>query len=320
MRGYSSPLQRRMTDFGADSSFEKASKKLREHYGITVPPGAERRITEKHARRMREMQVLHTEIPEKGTVASLVAETDGTMVPIVTTDSGSGSDACGDKRKNRKVSWEECRLTFAHPEGSVTPIFGATMGGPEQTGDHWLDCAIRAGMNEGSAVHCLGDGAPWIADQANRVFGMYGSFLLDFYHVCEYLHAAAPECAGGETDQWLKAQQSSLKASKAPEVLKALEPHLEPASRTDDKSPVRKCFRYLGNRLDQLDYKAAIEAGLPIGSGEIESSHRHVIQERLKISGAWWKAENADHMVALRTLRANGGWQHYWGQPLQDAA
>lgn len=83
-----------MTDFGADSSFEKACKKLHEHYGITVPPGAERRITEKHARRMRELQVLHTEIPEAGTVECLVAQTDGTMVPIVTTDRACANDAC----------------------------------------------------------------------------------------------------------------------------------------------------------------------------------------------------------------------------------
>ena len=111
-----------------------------------------------------------------------------------------------------------------------------------------------------------------------------------------------------------------MKESKAPEVLRALEPYLEPACRADDKSPVRRCFRYLGNRLDQLDYQSAIAAGLPISSGEIESSHRHAIQERLKISGAWWKAENADDMLALRTLRANEGWQGYWDQKDQQAA
>ena len=75
-----------MTDFGADSSFEKACKKLQEHYGITVPPSAARRITEEHAQRMREMQVLHAEIPEQGTVTCIVGETDGTMLPIVTTE------------------------------------------------------------------------------------------------------------------------------------------------------------------------------------------------------------------------------------------
>ena len=55
-------------------------------------------------------------------------------------------------------------------------------------------------------------------------------------------------------------------------------------------------------------------AGLPIGSGEIESAHRYVIQIRLKIAGAWWKIENAEKMLALRVMRANGDWEKYWGK------
>ena len=61
-------------------------------------------------------------------------------------------------------------------------------------------------------------------------------------------------------------------------------------------------------------------AGLPIGSGEIESAHRYVIQIRLKIAGAWWKIENLDKMLALRVLRANGGWGDYWSSIDQRAA
>jgi len=51
---------------------------------------------------------------------------------------------------------------------------------------------------------------------------------------------------------------------------------------------------------------------LPIGSGEIESAHRYVFQNRLKIAGGWWKMENLGKMIALRVLRANGGWEDYW--------
>ncbi|MDP2811282.1 MAG: hypothetical protein Q8O34_14150, partial [Rhodocyclaceae bacterium] len=56
----------------------------------------------------------------------------------------------------------------------------------------------------------------------------------------------------------------------------------------------------------------ALAANLPIGSGEVESAHRHVIQERLKLAGAWWKPANAQSMPNLRVLRANHGWQRYW--------
>ena len=79
-----------------------------------------------------------------------------------------------------------------------------------------------------------------------------------------------------------------------------------------DKTPVRACYRYLNNRPDQLDYQGALEKGLPIGSGEIESAHRYVIQKRLKLSGAGWKAENINPMLALRVVRANEEWDQYW--------
>lgn len=37
-----------------------------------------------------------------------------------------------------------------------------------------------------------------------------------------------------------------------------------------------------------------------------------LIQERLKLSGAWWKIDNADKMLALRVTQANGNWEKYW--------
>ncbi len=69
----------------------------------------------------------------------------------------------------------------------------------------------------------------------------------------------------------------------------------------DKDAPVRKCYRYIKNSPTQFDYDKAIEAGLPIGSGEIESAHHYIIQKRLKIAGAWWKKDNANNMLALRT-------------------
>jgi len=69
-------------------------------------------------------------------------------------------------------------------------------------------------------------------------------------------------------------------------TLESLNPYVEEADSSNWEAPVRSCYRYLNNRLEHLDYKRAVEQGLPIGSGEIESAHRHVVQKRLKIAGA----------------------------------
>jgi len=50
--------------------------------------------------------------------------------------------------------------------------------------------------------------------------------------------------------------------------------------------------------------------------GEIQSDgHRHVIQQRLKLAGGWWKEANADTMLALRVALANQLWDRYWLTP-----
>jgi hypothetical protein len=39
-----------------------------------------------------------------------------------------------------------------------------------------------------------------------------------------------------------------------------------------------------------------------------------VIQQRLKLSGCWWKEVNASAMLNLRTARANNLWKNYWAK------
>lgn len=88
----------------------------------------------------------------------------------------------------------------------------------------------------------------------------------------------------------------------------------------DVDAPVRTCHRYLSNRRDHIDYQGALPKGLPIGSDEIESAHRHVVQQRLKRPGAWWTPHNAKATLALRTTRADGQWSAYWQGDLKQAA
>ena len=86
-----------ITDFGADNAFGQVAGKLAEHYGITLPPGTAAVITAHHARALSEADT----IPLSGTrVAPLtpIAETDGSMIPMVET--GNPSEPTADKRKH----------------------------------------------------------------------------------------------------------------------------------------------------------------------------------------------------------------------------
>jgi uncharacterized protein UPF0236 len=309
-RSCSLPLQRAIPDFGADHGFGHVPKKLQEHYGITIAVSTVRKITERHGTHMLEQQE-RTARPVVSTPGcrQQIGEIDGSMVPIVTIDTEAG-----DKRKQKTLQWQEARLVMVHAHGSVTPKFAATFGGSvEESGYALRSCAVAAGFGTNTQVHGVGDGAVWIAEQFDVTFGAQASYLVDFYHVCDYLAEASPICAPDAPHTWMETQKQRLKNNDGTEVLNQLRDYVEAEEVANDHAPVRACFRYLSNRSHHLDYKGALEKGLPIGSGEIESAHRYVIQQRLKLPGAWWKASNVEPMLALRVVRANEDWEKYWG-------
>src|SRR5207248_4302384 len=136
-------------------------------------------ITQWHGARLLEQQqqLLERLGPETG-LPQLVTETDGSMVPLV-----ESSETAGDRRKQKRLLWGEARLSLAREVGSVTPRFAATMAEAEQAGAVWLDCVKRAGAGVETQIHCLGDGAAWLIEQAQQRFGEQASYLVDVYHL-----------------------------------------------------------------------------------------------------------------------------------------
>ena len=321
-RGCSRPLQRAVTDFGADQAFAQVMDKLVEHYGIVLGESTILRITEGHAKKIFEKAEKADGVlawpKQRGGSAVLIVEMDGGMVPIVEPDTTQP-----DKRKGKNLQWKEAKICLAHRQGSKTLAYGGTLQGDVATaGKKLYDCAWQAGFGRGSRVHAVGDGAPWIADQVEDQFGAQGNYLLDFYHVCDYLAAAAKSMIADPAGQntWMEEQKIRLKTQRSDELIALLHLHLEPPGVDDSEAPVRQCHRYLSQRREQLDYQSAMKHDLPIGSGEIESAHRYLAQQRLKRPGAWWRAANADHMLALRINRANRQWDAYWADNFQQAA
>ena len=284
--------------------------KLVEHYGVVLGESTIRRITESHAQTIFETVQLNESWPGQTGAETVIAQMDGGMVPIVEPDATQK-----DKRKGKQLQWKEAKICLAHAKGSKTLAYGGTLQGDvAQAGRELFHCARVAGFGSNSRIHAVGDGADWIATQVEEKFGAQGAYLVDFYHVCDYLSAAATAVTNTTqaAEVWLAEQKQRLKAQRASELMQALRSHLEPTSLTDEEAPVRQCHRYLSHRLHQLDYQSALANDLPIGSGEIESAHRYIVQQRLKRPGSWWRAANADHMLALRLNRANNRWGEYW--------
>lgn len=304
-RSYSGLLQRIITDFGADIPFGRIPVKLEEHYGIKVNASSARKITQSHGEQILTVTAheAQSEIQIQKGVQQLIVEMDGTMIPIVQTKSVN--------QENQKIDRRKTRLCLVHQQNSSRRRYGATLGTVDEAGEKLLDVAIQEGIGIGTSVHGIGDGASWIANQIKKHFGNQSNYLIDFYHLCDYLATASSRCAPENPHRWFEEQKQKIKSNQIEEVLMILKTHLEAENIPDKLAPVRGCYRYMINRPGQFNYSDAIEKNLPIGSGKIESAHRYVIQERLKLSGCWWTPQKAKVMLALRVLRANGNWDNY---------
>jgi hypothetical protein len=296
-----------LTDFGCEHSFAKAAESVQEHYGFEIGVSAVRSVTLKHAQRAQEQlekgYAQSFRILPKVGASHVIAEADGTMICTV---------EAGKRKGKRPRDWKELKLVAAQAKDSLTTFYGATFARVEGVGCRLGHCARKAGWGLNSRIHAVGDGAEWIRLQSAEVFGTQGTFLCDFFHVSEYLAAAAEASQGNKADRWRRTQQRRLKRGAIEKVIETLEHSLEPEGTPEEEAPVRSAHRYLTNRTDCLDYPKAIELGLPIGSGMIESGHRHVLQARLKKAGTAWLRVHADQIAHLRVLRANREWASLW--------
>ena len=78
----------------------------------------------------------------------------------------------------------------------------------------------------------------WIADQVEKQFGAQGRYLVDFYHLCDYLSAAAKAIESRQQGErgGMETHKENLKHGEWDKVLKALQTHIEEPE-VDDEEP-----------------------------------------------------------------------------------
>jgi hypothetical protein len=306
--GCSLLLRRRLVDFSSERSMEGAAQALKEHYGINLSASVINKVTRETGIAAKAFNA-EVAAPAKS-VDVVVVQIDGSMVPTVEYGEASVEQKAKGMKRKRECLWKEFRLCTASRPGEEKTRYGVTDGSPFEAGCMMYQTARAEGMGEKTHIHGVGDGAPWIEEQFEEQFGANHSFLIDFYHVGEYLGAAAKEAGDGASEagkyrEW----KDKMLADKAGEVITELGAlHQE----HPQKEAVESCHRYLSNRTAHLGYAKALAEGLPIGSGEVESGHRSVLQKRLKKPGAWWRKPNAESMAQLKTLQANEHWENLW--------
>jgi len=157
------------------------------------------------------------------------------------------------------------------------------------------------------------------AEAASRAVAI--SIVVDFIHVLEYLWAAA-WCFFAEGDpaaeHWVRDRALAILDGNAKAVAAGLRRRATAAALTASKrKKADEAARYLLNKAPYLNYPAALAAGWPIATGVIEGACRHLVKDRMDITGARWGLHGAEAVLKLRAVRANNDFEPYWRYHLQ---
>ena len=157
----------------------------------------------------------------------------------------------------------------------------------------------RRGLAQCAPLSSVNDGAEWIERTTRENFP--GAIqVIDWSHVEERLGLVAAAALGAESaaaHAWTAARLDRLWEGKPHAVQSALR-HLKTKAPPAAKGQVADNIVYFQNQQARMHYAEYRAAGLPIGSGTVESAATTLVHLRLKRPGRGWCRANAQSMLA----------------------
>lgn len=154
---------------------------------------------------------------------------------------------------------------------------------------------------------CIGDGAKWIWNWADDTYPDMIQ-ILDLFHalekLSEYAKAQYPDIL--EKNKWIETQKDFLLTDNVATVIKTVSETI--TKTTEAKNTQEALISYFTNNQKRMQYGTYKAKGYCVGSGAIESAHRNVVQQRLKLSGQRWSVKGAQQIVNLRAYHKSSKW------------
>ncbi len=140
------------------------------------------------------------------------------------------------------------------------------------------------------------------------------TIVVDIIHVCEYLWSASlcfhPE-ASPAREAWVEDRLLRVLHGTASQVAAGMRRSATKRGIVERKT-VDTCADYLLAKARYLRYDLHLRRGLPIATGVIEGACRHLVKDRMDLTGARWSLDGAEAVLRLRALRSSGDFDAYW--------
>ena len=190
---------------------------------------------------------------------------------------------------------------------------------PRQVIDQMFAEALRRDPARTKRWAVLVDGSPTqlaLIKKTAKRHGIAPTIVVDIIHVLEYVWKAAFAIHGDghpDTQRWVSQRLLEILRGNSSDVAAGMRRSATlRGMRTADRMAVDDCADYLLKYRPYLRYHEYLAVGLPISTGVIEGACRHLIKDRMDITGACWGLPGAEAVLKLRAIRSSGDLNAYW--------
>src|SRR5215831_13897544 len=166
-----------------------------------------------------------------------------------------------------------------------------------------------------TAVEFIADGAEWMWHRVERLRTLAEIpaakvvEVLDFYHASHYLAETLATC-----HTMPKAQRHALykrlrhALRHQPDGVEVVQEALRAMATTSRSKAITCALGYLETHAHRMRYVTLEARKLPIGSGQVESAVRRVVNLRFKAPGSFWTETIVSGLMHLRAAFKAGRW------------
>ncbi len=313
----SDAMERRILDFGINDTFDSVAERWGIHYPTSISENLVRRVVDRVGLRCEAAfsdESLQLACREKSDEPAdvLVVATDGSM--LLTREEGwkeakvavvARAEAFQSEKQRRRV--DEARYV-------------AVLGGQEAFKKSLAAALAAESADEVRLVAWLGDGARGIWTVATELCP-FAIQILDIPHAIHWAMLCGKALLG-EGDAGLPLWEARIRQlidADSPDAAIAELLECLPLTSTDEQlAALDDVIGHYRNNEKRMRYRIFRSLGLPVGSGIVESAHRHVLQVRMKRAGQRWSIVRARRMTRLRAVYRTAG-AHRFHRAIRDA-
>jgi hypothetical protein len=308
----SEEFEKRVLDFAVNDTFEEGAARWALHYPQRkISSNLLRRVADRVGAKCTTVMSLKLQQellpPESRLPETLVVSTDGSMIPM------RGEDAWKEA-KVATIFREENRA--AHSESNRGIIsqarYVASLHTLETFRENLRNALHAEKARDAKRVAWVADGAAWNWNLAEELCPN-AIQILDYTHAIEHAMDCGKVLLGEENAMlfhWRIRIEELIFAGDMDATVNELMSCLFLMKKSGDenrKQAVNDVIRYFRRNQHRMKYAEFVEMKLPIGSGFVESAHRHVLQKRMKCAGQHWSEQGGHQMAILRAAYRTAG-------------